>query len=54
VSGGLTAGWRNFRFVDPAVVEQALSVDVTTAKYSVAKFSTSSFRRNLLSWLEAD
>jgi len=51
VSGGLTSGWRRSRFVDPGAVERALSIDMKAAKSGVAKFSTSSFRSNLLSWL---
>jgi glycosyltransferase involved in cell wall biosynthesis len=51
VSGGLTSGWRKSRFDDPAVVEKALMIDTKAAKSAVAKFSTSSFRRNLRSWV---
>jgi glycosyltransferase involved in cell wall biosynthesis len=51
VSGGLTSGWRKSRFVDPAVVEKALTIDMKGAMSAVAKFSTSSFRTNLLSWV---
>lgn len=54
VSGGLTAGWRKSRFVDPAVVEKALTIDMKGAMSAVAKFSTSSFRRSLLSWVGQD
>ena len=54
VSGGLTSGWRNSRFVDPAVVEKALTVDMKGSKSAVAKFSPSSFRGNLLSWVGKD
>ena len=54
VSGGLTSGWRKSRFVDPAVVEKAVTIDMKGAKSAVAKFSTSVFRRNLLSWVGED
>ena len=53
-SGGLTSGWRNSRFDDPAVVERALRTDMNAAKAAVAQFSTSSFRGNLLSWVGED
>jgi glycosyltransferase involved in cell wall biosynthesis len=54
VAGGLTSGWRKSRFVDPAVVEKALTIDMKDPKSAVAKFSTGSFRRNILSWVGED
>ena len=50
MSGGLTSAWQKSRFLDPTVVEQALTIDMTIAKSAMAEFSTSSFRRHILSW----
>jgi glycosyltransferase involved in cell wall biosynthesis len=54
VAGGLTSGWQNSRFADPALVESALTVDMKDAESAAAKFSIASFRKNLLSWLRED
>lgn len=51
VGGGVTSGWRDSRFDDPAVVEKALSIDSKRAVAAVGSFSIASFRRNLLSWV---
>jgi glycosyltransferase involved in cell wall biosynthesis len=51
VSGGLATEWQYSRFTDPAVVEQAVTTDMTTAKSAVAKFSNSTFRNNFRSWV---
>jgi glycosyltransferase involved in cell wall biosynthesis len=51
VAGGLTSGWRGSRFVDPSAVHRALLIDMKDPMSEVARFSTSSFRANLLPWL---
>lgn len=53
-SGGLTSGWRESHFDDPHVVEKALTMDTQGATSAVARFSTSSFRSNLRSWVGED
>jgi glycosyltransferase involved in cell wall biosynthesis len=50
--GGTAAVWRESRFEDPAVVEQAVGLDMTVARSAVARFSNTAFRANLLSWLD--
>jgi glycosyltransferase involved in cell wall biosynthesis len=54
VDGGLTAGWRESRFDDPAMVAKAAAIDMERAKAAAAQFSIASFRRNLLSWIGED
>ena len=51
VSGGLTSKWLNSRFEDPAVVEKAMTIDMNAAMSAVSKFSVSSFRTKLRSWV---
>lgn len=54
VSGGLASEWQSSRFIDPGIVEQALAIDMASAKSAVAKFSNASFRRNLRTWVGED
>jgi len=54
VCGGLATGWRESRFADPAVVMNAVAVEMEAAKSAVAHFSIPSFRKNLLSWVGRD
>jgi glycosyltransferase involved in cell wall biosynthesis len=54
VAGGFTTRWVSSRFLDPAVVEKALALDMTAARSAVAMFSTSSFKSGLSAWLDED
>jgi glycosyltransferase involved in cell wall biosynthesis len=51
VGGGLTSGWRESRFDDPAVVGKAAAIDLKHCESAVAEFSNASFRANVLSWM---
>lgn len=53
-SGGLASSWRKSRFDDPAVVEEALKVDMTAAQSALVRFSNASFRKSLLAWVGQD
>jgi glycosyltransferase involved in cell wall biosynthesis len=50
-SGGLTTSWQGSHFDDPAAIEAAMNLDMTAAGSAVAKFSITSFREALLSWV---
>ena len=55
VSGGITTGWQNARFVDAGVVEDVFTIDMKAAMSAVTQFSTASFRNNLLhGWARID